>query len=132
MEVEVMPLTGEEIITDVLRHVEWRLRNDCNLRESDAYAGGYDGKIDIKLNCHGLDVSKVEVEVGIGKPVVDAGAVVIAETIDVPLEEDLDKVRQRSGQESPLEALEIESQPEIPPEQRTRKYLRRASLRNAV
>lgn len=66
-------LTGEEIIEDALDQVAAKLRGDCNLRETDAYQGGYDGWIEVHLNLHGIDLAKVETKIIVGKPT-EAGA----------------------------------------------------------
>lgn len=124
----VMPLSGEEIINDVLLHVETKLRTDCNLRDTDAYSGGYDGVIDIKLNLHGLDVSRAEVTVDLGTPVDDPEANVLEEKIEIEHETDLDAVRERSEQEVPVQTLDSTGKHEI----KGRKFARRQAVGAAI
>jgi hypothetical protein len=109
----VMPLSGEEIIKDILFQVEKRLRNDCNFRSSDAYTGGYDGKIEIRLNLHGLDATRIDLPVDIGAPVDDAEAEIINESVEIERETDLDEVRERSGQGIPVQTLDPEGKHEV-------------------
>jgi hypothetical protein len=94
-------LTGEEIINDVLDLIHSKLRSDCSLRETDAYTGGYDGTIDIKLNLHGLDTENVHARITIGKAVEDPEAKKVDTQVEIPLEPRLNVVRERSGQDVP-------------------------------
>jgi len=104
-------LNGEEIINDILDQVEAKLRGDCNLRESDAYDGGYDGWVEIHLNLRALDTAQIDRKIVVGAP---ASATVAAQSditplsetavnvrVDIPLEPRLNLVRERSGQGVP-------------------------------
>ena len=110
MEVDeyVEGLTGEEIINDVLDLIQAKLRGDCNLRETDAYMGGYDGKITIRLNLHGLDTEKIETEIKIAAPVDDPEQKTVDAEVAIPLEPRLNVVRERSGQDVPTLAKDDE------------------------
>lgn len=106
-------LTGTEIIEDALDQVQTKLRADCNLREADAYTGGYDGYVDVHLNLHGLDTVKVETRIPIGAPALvapgpDDEAITVDAHVDIPLEARLNVVRERSGQEVPTLAKDDE------------------------
>jgi hypothetical protein len=128
----VMPLSGEEVIGDVLDQIAKGLRRDCNFRGSDAYSGGYEGKIMIKLTLRGIDAPQVEMEI----PILPDKSVVLEDSaeyklrevnveqeVDIPLETDLNEVRERSGQVEPEQTLD----PTAPqPENKRRKYARRA------
>ncbi len=105
-------LTGEEIIVDVLEQVAAKLRNDCNLREADAYTGGYNGWVEVHLNLRGLDMAKVDSKVIVGAPATvtflgagEQAVEVIEKTVEamveIPLETKLNLVRERSGQDIP-------------------------------
>lgn len=94
-------LTGEEIINDVLDQVETKLRGDCNLRETDAYMGGYDGSIEVHLNLHGLDTAEIKTKIVFGTTVDDPTAKKVDTQVEIPLEPRLNVVRERSGQEIP-------------------------------
>lgn len=124
----VMPLSGEEIINDVLLHVERKLRTDCNLRDTDAYSGGYDGEINIKLNLHGMDVARAEVSVQMGRPIDDPEAHVLEEKIEIEHDKDLDAVRERSEQEIPIQTLDGTGKHEI----KGRKFARRHAVGSAI
>jgi hypothetical protein len=117
-------LTGEEIIVDVLEQVAERLRADCNLRDTDAYAGGYDGWVEVHLNLRGLDLAKVDSKVIVGAPasVLATGAKedapeVEQKTVDamveIPLETKLNVVRERSGQDVPTLSKDEDGRPVI-------------------
>lgn len=102
-------LTGEEIINDLLEQIAAKLRGDCNLREMDAYTGGYEGTAKIHLKLHGLDTAEVKLDIPLGTPD-DAEYPEVGELpietevdaeIDVKLEPRLNLVRERSGQDVP-------------------------------
>ena len=95
----VQPLTGEEIIVDLLETIAERLRANCNLRASDSYSRGYSAKVELNIECYGLDMAKVETQVVIGDQQDDVDLELVKEKIDIPLEENLNTVRERSGQE---------------------------------
>jgi hypothetical protein len=103
-------LTGEEIINDLLDQVAEKLRGDCNLREMDAYTGGYDGSVKVHLNLRGLDTAEVKVDVHVsapaetGFPAVGDPSIVETEIdadVEIALEPRLNVVRERSGQDVP-------------------------------
>jgi hypothetical protein len=100
-------LTGEEIINDLLDKVAEKLRSDCNLRETDAYTGGYNGSVKVHLILHGLDAAEVKTEIAVSAPAtedfpVDGESPVIDTEVDtefeIPLEPRLNLVR---GQDVP-------------------------------
>jgi hypothetical protein len=103
-------LTGEEIINDLLDQVAEKLRGDCNLREMDAYTGGYDGSVKVHLNLRGLDTAEVKVDVHVsapaetGFPAVGDPSIVetaVDDDVEIALEPHLNVVRERSGQDVP-------------------------------
>ena len=99
-------LTGEEIINDVLEQVAAKLRNNCDLRETDAYTGGYEGTVDIHLKIHGFDLAEVKTSIQVSAPAVAQQLGEIKETaieahVDIPVEPHLNLVRERSGQDIP-------------------------------
>lgn len=94
-------LTGEEIIYDLLEQVETKLRGDCNLRDTDAYTGGYDGWIEVHLNLHGLDTAQVHTKIIKGTASEDPNAKKVDARVEIELEPRLNMVRERSGQEIP-------------------------------
>lgn len=103
-------LTGEEIINDLLDQVAEKLRGDCNLREMDAYTGGYDGSVKVHLNLRGLDTAVVKIDVPVSAPAsedfpTDDDSPIVDTEIDadveIALEPRLNVVRERSGQDVP-------------------------------
>jgi hypothetical protein len=121
----VEPLTGREIINDLLWQIDEKLTKDCNLRDSDAYAGGYSAKVTISIQAYGMDTAAVEAEVSTGKPKAvdpekDRG---IEATLEVPAEAALDQVRERSDQPVPTLTVDSGGKPLIRP----RRYGRRDS-----
>ncbi len=103
-------LNGDEIINDVLDQVEAKLRGDCNLRATDAYDGGYDGWVEVHLNLRGLDTAEVKQKIVVGAPISTATAAsagtplketTVNARVEIPLEERLNLVRERSGQGVP-------------------------------
>jgi hypothetical protein len=103
-------LTGEEIINDLLAQVAEKLRGDCNLREMDAYPGGYEGTVKIHLKLHALDTAEIKAEIPVSAPAEKdfpaAGDPAIVDTeaeteVDIELEPRLNVVRERSGQDVP-------------------------------
>lgn len=130
----VEPLTGEEIINDILDQVERKLRGDCNLRDTDAYTGGYDGTVDIRVRLRGLDTAEVNRTVIVGAPataLADATGTPAEETtveetaieahLEIPLEERLNLVRERSGQGIPTVSKDENGQTVI----KKRRYARK-------
>jgi hypothetical protein len=106
----------ETILQDVLVQTAQRLRGDCNLREVDAYPGGYSGQIDVKLELYGMDYVTVEQQIQVGKKqVTDESTEVLEEKLTIEREEDLDKVRDRSGLIAPSLDLNEEGYKEARP-----------------
>lgn len=117
----VLGLNGQEIITDIIDQVRTALSKDCNLRPADSYGFGYEGTVEIKLKCRALDVTEVNVTTELRpSPKVQklaqenplseedqktAKDVEIKETITIPLEANLNAVRERSGQGVPMESV---------------------------
>ena len=101
------PLSGAEVVEDVLAQIRKRLRTDCSLRNEDGYSGGYSGEIVIKLRCHAVRIAEISMTIPIaaetaapspeafGADGVDS--VEIDETISIPLEPNLTAVRQRTA-----------------------------------
>jgi len=119
----VEPLSGEEIVTDVCNQLAESLRRDCNLRESDAYEGGYSARIKATIQLYGMDTMTVEVEVPIGKPQENPDRVVDTE-FDIPVETALNVVRERSEQPVPT-LTQLETGEAIV---RPRRYVRREKM----
>jgi hypothetical protein len=103
-------LTGEEIINDLLAQVAERLRSDCNLREMDAYTGGYEGTVKVQLKLYALDTAEIKMDIPVsapaetGFPAADNPAIVETEVgteVKIELEPRLNLVRERSGQDVP-------------------------------
>lgn len=100
-------LTGDEIINDALDMVAAKLHQDCNLRSTDAYTGGYEGYIEVHLKLRGLDTAEVKSRIIVGAPLsVTSGTEPSPETevetrVDIELEPRLNLVRERSGQDVP-------------------------------
>ena len=100
------PLSGHEVIDDVLAQIRKRLSTDCNLRETDGYSGGYSGTVSVKLNLNAVRISEVEMTIpitdGTKGPSVDSFMpedlvpVEVEEEIQIPLEPNLKEVRQRT------------------------------------
>ena len=110
-------LNGEEIIQDLCGAIAEKLRTDCNLRPIDGYAGGYRAKVAIHIEAFGLDSAVVDygVEVDESGPGQDTENPVdltlpdelIDTELEIPVEEDLSLVRERSQQVAP----DFESKP---------------------
>jgi hypothetical protein len=96
----VEPLSGEEIVIDLCSRIAEKLRADCNLRESDAYSGGYMAKVTVHLEAYGMDTANVDVAVVTGKPQ-DTPDELLDTEYEIPREEALNKVRERSDQPVP-------------------------------
>lgn len=130
MEVDeyVEGLTGEEIINDVVGLIRAKLSADCNLRETDAYLGGYDGKIVIRLNLHGLDTEKIDLEIKIGVATDDPDQKTVDAELDIPVEVKLNAVRERSGQDVPTLSKDDEGRTVV----KKRHYARKQALGGAT
>jgi hypothetical protein len=103
----VMPLSGEEIINDILVQVEKGLRSDCNLRSVDAYSGGYSGKIKAEIHLFAVDIAHVDMEITVSGQAKEGDIPVgqpveVSTEIEIPRETNLDDVRERSGQGTPM------------------------------
>jgi hypothetical protein len=94
-------LSGEEIIQDLLVQIGNKLRQDCNLRVSDNYTGGYSATVTVKANLYGLDTAEVEIPVVVGTPKPESPAATIDDVVEVAYEENLEAVRERSEQPTP-------------------------------
>lgn len=137
----VQGLSGEEILYDVLDQVEKALRKDCNLRPTDSYGQGYSGKVEIHLKLIALDTTSVDVTAAVAtSPALAASAeaaakeaaenagpkgagdqqmnqtstdVEVKETIEIPVEGDLNAVRERSDQPIPTASVGLEGEPVV-------------------
>lgn len=118
----VEPLTGEEIIIDICCQVAQKLRQDCNLRDTDSYQGGYSAKIPIHVEAYGMDTAQVDVVVERGKAKANPD-LRIDTTLEIPVEPALDQVRERSDQPVPTLAVE-DGKPVV----RERRYVRREKV----
>lgn len=101
----VEPLSGEEIVIDLCSQIAAKLRNDCNLRASDAYSQGYSAKVTIHLEAYGMDTATVDTQVSTGKQR-DNPDELLDTTYEIPQDEALNKVRERSDQPVPTLAEE--------------------------
>lgn len=108
-------LNGLEIINDLCGILSEKLSNDCNLREIDGYSGGYKATIKIHIEAFGLDPAVADYEIEVNETVVDPGNpepepdVVIDTEVDIPVEDNLEEVRERSKQV----AGDFEKKPEV-------------------
>jgi hypothetical protein len=129
-------LNGLEIINDLCGLITEKLSADCNLREIDGYAGGYKATVKIHIEAFGLDQANVDYEVEANEVVPDPENplqepdVVLDVDMDIPVETNLEEVRNRSAQvASDFEIKpQIELTPEGPvetPQPSRRKYTRR-------
>lgn len=118
----VEPLTGEEIIIDLCSQLAGKLRKDCNLRDTDSYSGGYHAKLTVRLEAYGMDTATVEAEVetGVEKPEPDERVDI---TLDIPVEEALNDVRERSEQPVPTLTM-VGGEPVVRP----RRYVKQAKV----
>jgi hypothetical protein len=127
-------LNGEEIILDLCGAIAEKLRTDCNLRMIDGYAGGYKASVKIHLEAFGLDAVTVDYGVDVDETGPIEGEenpfqepdVNLDTELEIPVEEDLSLVRDRSNQI----AGDFETKPEITEEGpvaaiKPRKYTRR-------
>jgi hypothetical protein len=117
----VEPVSGEEIVIDLCAQIAEKLRADCNLRESDAYSGGYMAKVSIHLEAYGMDTATVDAQVATGKAQENPDELVDT-TYEVPVEPALNKVRERSGQ--PVPTLSNEGGQQVV---KPRRYVRSAA-----
>jgi hypothetical protein len=130
-------LNGTEIIEDVLDQIKRKLKNSCDLRDSDSYGQGYSGTIEIHLKLHAMDNVPVDVVVPIPakvEPPVSTESVTVTpleidEKVEIPQELDLEAVRERlkvTTPEPPPEPSEEEEN--RMPEKLKRKYTRRTGV----
>jgi hypothetical protein len=115
----VEPLSGEEIVIDLCSQLAEKLRNDCNLRESDSYQGGYSAKITVHLEAYGMDTATVDAQVVTGKPQ-DSPDELLDTEYEIPVEPALNVVRERS--EQPVPTLADEGGQQVV---KQRRYVRR-------
>ena len=140
------PLSGREIVNDILGQIRTRLATDCNLRASDGYSGGYSGKVHIKLSLNAVRTTPVEMEIPISTsielnapapdsfPSEDLIAMEINEEISIPVEPNLNAVRERieENKEIPSAEHETPASESAPEPHARRKYTRRSALVSAV
>jgi hypothetical protein len=123
-------LTGEEIINDVLDQLGRKLHGDCNLRETDAYPGGYEGEIEYHLRLRGMDTAEVKATVIVGSPRTGLNENAEVKTADgrveIALEPELNVVRQRSDQGVPTLSKDENGHPIV----KKRHYQRRSLAEN--
>lgn len=96
----VEPLSGEEIVVDLCSQIAAKLRADCNLRETDAYSGGYMAKVTVHIEAYGMDTATVDATISTGKQQENPDEL-LDTTYEIPVEEALNKVRERSDQPVP-------------------------------
>ena len=147
----VNPLSGRDVVEDILGQIRRKLVGDCSLRKEDGYSGGYSGTVTIKLRLNAVRIVEVEMEIPITQsadviappvesfPPEDVEPVEIDEKIVIPVEENLITVRDRINEnsEKTIEAeSEAEAEPHVEEGETTvrtkRKYSRRAALIGAV
>ena len=125
-------LTGEEIINDLLAQVEAKLRGDCNLRETDAYLGGYEGTVQVHLKLRGMDTAEIKQQIIVSAPAsasYDGSTTdpveekIVEETVEISLEPRLNVVRERSGQDVPTLSKDENGAPVV----KKRHYARKQS-----
>ena len=100
------PLSGHEIIDDVISQIRKRLSTDCNLRAVDGYSGGYSGTVTIQLRMNAVRTREVDMTIpisdGLKGPDVSSFPqdgllpAEVDEVIEIPLEENLQAVRKRT------------------------------------
>lgn len=98
----VAPLAGPEIIEDLISQVRKRLQSCGDLRATDSYPRGYSAKFTYHIECYGLDTSILDGEVKSGTSKDDPETTVIDGSNDIPLEPELNAVRVRSEQDTPV------------------------------
>ena len=122
----VQPLNGLEVVDDLCGFIADKLRTDCNLREIDGYSSGYKAKVTIHLELFGLDTSSVDQEIVVNSVAPESQSLepddVVDTEIEIPQEEDLSVVRDRSGQAEPNVEISSEGPVALP---QGRKYTRR-------
>ena len=146
------PLSGSDVVADLLGQIRRKLTTDCNLRQADGYSGGYSGEVKIKLRLNAVRSVEVEMEIPIAQspelpapapetfPPEDLEPIEIDELIMIPVNDNLVEVRERiaANSEKALEAeAEEQAAPvEVPEGEATvrqkRKYTRRQALVGAV
>lgn len=140
------PLSGFEVVEDVLSQIRKRLHTDCSLRKEDGYTGGYSGTVKIKLNLHAVRIAEVEMEIPITTGVKAPGpeafapedvvAVEVEDEIVISLEPNLKAVRERTAENNaePLQETEPTPEPEQPETSisQKRRYERQQAMAGAV
>jgi hypothetical protein len=135
-ETEVEGLSGTEIIDDILAHVKRTLLTSCDLRDSDSYGQGYSGEIKISLKLYGMDATPGEFTVQIppkGAPPVSTEEITIVpleieQKIEIPQEENLDAVRERTKEEPPVPEAQPQEEARMPQRLRRKYNKRKVSL----
>ena len=128
-------LNGEEVIQDLCGAIAEKLRSDCNLRPIDGYSGGYKASVKIHIEMFGLDTATVDYPIEVDETSPDPQNVlgepddVIDTELEIPIEEDLSLVRERSNQPTP----DFEAKPEFTEDgpigqPKPRKYSRRLKM----
>jgi hypothetical protein len=103
----VEPISGLEINHDLCAQLFAYLSKDCNMRETDAYEGGYSAKLQLTsdkiegtVELLGMDTISIKVDMPIVKlPGGDYSG--IEGELEVPVEPSLNLVRERSEQSVP-------------------------------
>lgn len=140
------PLSGQEIVNDILGQIRKRLATDCNLRASDGYSGGYSGKVHITLSLNAVRTTTVDMEVPISTstelnaptaksfPAEDLIPIEIKEEMTIPVDPNLNAVRDRieENKETPSVEQETPASEAAPEPHARRKYTRRSALVSAV
>lgn len=119
----VQPLSGSEVIEDFLGQIRKRLQGSCNLRSTDAYPRGYSGKFTYTLECYGVDTVIEQGELITGPHKDDPQTTIVHGDSEIPLEPELNAVRERSGQDEPVLATTADGNEIV----RKRRYSRRVT-----
>src|ERR1700677_5014298 len=139
------PLSGHEVVEDILGQIRKRLYSDCSLRGEDGYSGGYFGSVAIKLKCNAVRTASIEMEFPITQsadvkapgpdafPPEDVSEFEIDETIKIDLEPNLQEVRKRTRENSAEAIKDAVDEPVEGAEPETtgrtkRRYTKRAAL----
>lgn len=98
----VQPLSGSEIVEDLISQIRKKLQATGDLRSTDSYPRGYSAKFNFHVECYGLDTVNLDGEVAVGAHRDDPETVIVEGSNDVPHEPELNAVRQRSEQDTPV------------------------------
>jgi hypothetical protein len=117
-------LSGVEILEDIAQCLVEGLRNNCDLRASDAFAS-YAAKITVELYLHDTDTQKLDKSIIVGEPA--SLPPTHTATVEMPLAS-ADEVRERSDLTPPsMEIAADGSRVQEPAKRRTRFYAPRRS-----